>query len=268
MILNFLKVSSYLLLLSVTVLSCGGKVKRENLGPERYFEYAKDLFDRGKHQKAVTEFTVIVLKFSANPIVDDAQYYLAESHFMLEEYLIAVAEYQKLISDYPESPFVEQSFYKLGLSYFNLSQRPELDQEFTQRAFRQFQNLIEAYSSSEYRDKAEGKLYELRIKLAAKQLLGANVYRKMGIFDSALIYYDILLEKYYDTPQAEKAMYWKAECLYRLKEYEDAITNFSAFIEKYPKSKFKKKAKSRISEIQEQIQSDEVSQSSFEKKRL
>lgn len=265
MILNFLKVSINLFIISLIVLSCGGKVQRENLEPERYFEYAKDLFDRGKHQKAVTEFTVIVLKFSAHPIVDDAQFYLAESHFILEEYLISVAEYQKLISDYPESPFVEQSLFKVGLSYFNLSQRPELDQEFTLKALRQFQNLIEAYPSGEYRSSAEEKLYELRIKLAAKQLLGANVYRKMGIFDSALIYYDILLDKYYDTPQAEKAMYWKAECLYKLKEYEDAITYFTAFIEKYPKSKFKGKAKLRILEIQEQIQSDEVSQSSFEK---
>jgi outer membrane protein assembly factor BamD (BamD/ComL family) len=89
--------------------------------------------------------------------------------------------------------------------------------------------------------------------MAKKQLLGGNVYRKMGIYDSAVIYYNILLEKYYDTPPAETAMYWKGICLIKLKEYEEALTNFTAFVEKYPKSKFTKDAKSKISDIQKKI---------------
>jgi outer membrane protein assembly factor BamD (BamD/ComL family) len=81
--------------------------------------------------------------------------------------------------------------------------------------------------------------------------MGGDVYRKMGIYDSAIIYYSILLEKYYDTPQAEPALYWKAECLYKLKEYEEALTHFTALLEKYPKSRYQRAARGRMSEIQE-----------------
>jgi outer membrane protein assembly factor BamD len=246
--------SRVLVLLALLLLiSCGGKVKKEQLDADSYFEYAKNLFDRGKYLDAITEFTVITLKFSGSPIVDDAQFYLAESHFQNNEYLIAAAEYQKVINDYPESAYVQESFYKIGMSYYELSQRPELDQEYTQKSLRHFQIFIEAYPDSDLRSEADQRLLELRTKMARKQLLGGNVYRKMGIYDSAVIYYNILLEKYYDTSPAEPAMYWKGICLLKLKEYEEALTHFIAFVEKYPKSRFTKDAKSKISDIQDKI---------------
>ncbi len=260
----FLKVITYFFLLSLIFIGCGPRIQKENLSAEEYFEYAKGILDKGKCMQAQTEFTLITLKFSGNPIVDDAQFYLAESHFDCEEYLIAVAEYQKLVNDYPESPYVEKAFYKIGVSFFNLSQRPELDQEYTMKALRQFQNFVEAYPTHEYRNDAEHKLFELRVKLAKKQLLGGNIYRKMGIFDSAVIYYNILLEKYYDTPQAEEAMFFKGECLFKLKKYNQAITNFTAFVEKYPKSKFTTKAKQKITAIQELLAKEDISQSEFD----
>ena len=248
------KVTILGILIFSLLLGWGKKVPKETFTADRYFEYAKSLFDREKYLDAITEFTVITLKFSGDPIIDDAQFYLAESHYMNEEYLIAVSEYQKLISDYPESPYVQESFYKIGLSYFNLSQRAELDQEYTLKAMRQFQIFIEAYPESAYREEADKRLYELRSKMARKQLLGGNVYRKMGIYDSAVIYYNILLEKYYDTPSAEPAMFYKSSCLYKMKEYQEALTNLTVFVEKYPRSSFTGKAKSLISEIQEKLQ--------------
>jgi len=251
MICRNLRLGLIFISLAIIFVDCGKKIQKENLSAEAYFEYAKRLFDRKKYVDAITEFTVITLKFSGNPLVDDAQFYLAESHFLSEEYLIAGAEYQKVINDYPESAFVEESFYKMGLSYHALSQRSELDQEYTLKAMRQFQNFIEAYPESQFREKAEQKLFELRSKLARKQLMGGDVYRKMGIYDSAVIYYNILLDKYYDTPQAEAALYWKAVCLFKMKEYSEALTNFTALVEKYPKSRYRRDAQSRISEIQE-----------------
>jgi outer membrane protein assembly factor BamD len=240
-------------MICLLLFSCGGKVNKEELDADVYFEYAKSLFDRGKYLDAITEFTVITLKFSGSPVIDDAQFFLAESHFMNEEYLIAGSEYQKVINDYPESPYVQECFYKIGLSFYRLSQRPELDQEYTLKALRQFQIFIEAYPDSELRSEADQRLFELRSKMAKKQLLGGNVYRKMGIYDSAIIYYNILLEKYYDTPAAEKAMYWKAMCLFKLKEYQDALTQFTVFVEKYPDSKYRDNAKSKISDIQDEM---------------
>ncbi|HFE63657.1 hypothetical protein B1H10_01070 [candidate division KSB1 bacterium 4484_188] len=240
----------------MSIMGCGHKVNRAALDADAYFAYAKKLYDRGKYFEASTEFSIIVLKFSGNPVVDDAQFYLGESHFMNHEYLIAMSEYQKLVDDYPESPYVEEALYKIGLSAYKLSQRPELDQEYTQLALRHFQGFIEAYPKSGLKKEAEKRIFELRSRLAQKQLLGAEVYRKMGVYDSAIIYYDILLEKYYDTPPAEEALFRKGECLMKLKKYDEALTNFSAFISKYPESKYVGDAKDYIGEIQTMVNKD------------
>ncbi|MFZ0389715.1 MAG: outer membrane protein assembly factor BamD, partial [Calditrichia bacterium] len=186
-------------------------------------------------------------------VVDDAQYYLAESHFKNEEYLIAASEYQKLVDDYPESPYVEEAYYKMGLSYMEISQRPALDQEYTLKALRQFQNFIEAYPNGDLQDEAQERIDQLRSKLAKKQLMGANVYRKMGINDAAVIYYDILLEKYYDTPWADDAMFYKGVCLMKMDKFEEALTTFSALEAKYPDSEFADKARARIETIQDKL---------------
>lgn len=256
--LKFLILLTLLFIGMIICLSCGSNINKSALNAEEYFAYAKGLYDDGDYYEAIQEFTVIVLKFSGTPLVDDAQFYLAESHFMNEEYLIAAAEYQKVVEDYPESPYVEEAFYKIGLSYSELSQRPALDQEYTHKALRQFQNFIEAYPEGEFRDKAEKQIFKLRSKLAKKQLLGGNVYRKMGIYDSAIIYYNILLDKYYDTPAAEPAMFWKAECQYKLKKYSAAIATFNGFIEKYPNSEYRDEAQTRVGEIQEKTGKQEV----------
>ena len=230
-------------------LGCGKKVRTEAFGPDEYFEYAKKEFDDGKYLKAITDFTVIVLKFSGDPVVDDAQYYLAESHFKQGEYLIAASEYQKLINDYTESDYVPLAQFKKGMAYYKLSSRAELDQEYTAKAIKEFQSFLEEYPDHELEKNAESYIKESRIKLSRKKMIAATTYRKMGIHDSAIIYYDIILEDYYDTPQAVNALFWKAECLYRLKKYSESRVSFSAFIEKYPKNGHIQKAKERVEEI-------------------
>ena len=249
-------VLSFFLILSQ---GCGKKVRTDTFGPTEYFEYAKKEFDDGKYLKSITDFTIIVLKFSGDPVVDDAQYYLAESHFKQEEYLIAASEYQKLINDYPESDYVPLAQFKKGMAYYKLSSRAELDQEYTAKAIKEFQSFLEEYPNHELEKNAESYIKQLRIKLSRKKLIAATTYRKMGIHDSAIIYYDIILEDYYDTPQAVEALFWKAECLYRLKKYSESRVSFSAFIEKYPKNGHIQKAKQRVEEITEILNSTDES---------
>ncbi len=243
----------------IWILGCGQKVKTEAFGPDEYFEYAKKEFDEGKYLKAITDFTIIVLKFSGDPVVDDAQYYLAESHFRQEEYLIAVSEYQKLINDYPESDYVPLAQFKKGWSYYNLSSRAELDQEYTQKSIKEFQSFLEAYPNHELEENAEKYINELREKLAKKKMIAATTYRKMGVYDSAIIYYDIILEEYYDTPQAIEALYWKAECQYKLKKYSESRVTFSTYIENNPNHEHVQDAKDRVEEITEILHSSEES---------
>ena len=245
-------------LILIILYSCSPQVNTENFGPDEYFEYAKKLFDKGKYLKAQTEFTIIVLKYSGDPVVDDAQYYLAESHFKQREFIIAISEYQKLINDYPESPYVPLSQFKRALSYQKMSARAELDQVYTKKAIKEFQNFIEEYPTHELKENAEKYINELREKLARKKMMSATTYRKIGIYDAAIIYYDIILEDYYDTSPAVNALFWKGICYYDLKKYIEARVTFSTFIEKYPNHRYSRKAKKSVEKITKKLSSLEL----------
>lgn len=246
------------LILGMLLPGCSKRVHKQTLSADEYFEYAKKKFDKGDYLDAITEFNVIVLRFSGNPVVDDAQYYLAESHFKQGEYLIAISEYQKLVNDYPTSPYAVLAQFKIGMSYYKLSPRPELDQENAKRAVRMFQIFIEEYPDHELTPNAQKFINDLREKLAHKKMIAATTYRKMGEFESARIYYDIILEDYYDTPQAVSALYWKGECLYKLKNYPEAQNAFAAFVEKYPGHRFASQAKKRIAKLAEMLNSSKA----------
>jgi len=243
---------------SISHWQCAPPVKTQNFGPDEYFEYSKKLFDKGKYTQASSEFTVIVLKFSGNPVVDDAQYYLSECHFKLRDYIIAVSEYQKLINDYPESPYVPLAQFKKGLAYHKLSSRAELDQEYTVKAMKEFQIFVEENPDHEFREDAEKYITQLREKLAKKKLIAATTYRKMGIYDSAVIYYDIIINDFYDTRYAPISLFWKAECLLKMKKFNESRVAYSTYIEKYPNHRNISVAKRRVEKITDELSSLEL----------
>lgn len=249
-----------MLLVMLALTGCGEHINKQALGPDEYFEYAKKKFDDGDYFKAATEFTVIVLKFSGNPVVDDAQYYLAESHFKQNEYLVAISEYQKLINDYPRSPYQVLAQFKIGYCYYKMSLRPSLDQENTTKAIRQFQTFIEENPDHELKADAQNLIQELRERLSKKLMIGATTYRKMGIFDAAVVYFDIILSEYYDTSFAPAALFWKGECLYKMKKYTESQTALTVYVEKYPKGKWRDRARERISKISDLLKAEEVIQ--------
>ncbi len=252
----FNRVCSSALVLALILLTfgCGKRVNKQGFGPDQYFEYAKKKFDDGDYLEAITDFTVIVLKFSGDPVVDDAQYFLGESHFNNSEYLIAISEYQKLVNDYPQSPYATLGQFKIALAYYRLSPRPELDQQYTHQAVREFQNFLQDYPDHELKANAEELIKEMREKLAVKMMMGATTYRKMGICSSASYYYDAIIEKYYDTEQAPDAHYWKGECLFKVKKFEESMSAFTVYVEKFPEHKFAGKAKNRISELSDELE--------------
>ena len=248
-ILLIIRGALFILMLS----GCGQSVNKRNLGPDEYFEYAKDKFDRGKYLDASTEFSVIVLKFSGNPVVDDAQYYLAESHFKQKEYLIAIAEYQKLINDYPQSAYAPIAQFKIGMSYYKMAFRPSLDQDFTKKAIRQFQNYMDENPRHDLIENAKKLQHEMRERLAEKKMIGADTYRKMGVYDSAEKYYDIIINEYYDTAIVAEAMYQKGVVQLKQKKYVEAQSTFAVFLEKYPDSPNIEKVKRQIERLTEKL---------------
>ena len=224
-------------------------IKMNSLTPEEQFSEAKRIFDKRDFYKAKMQFTVLVMNNPGSTVIEDGQFYLAECHFNLKEYLLAISEYEKLIKSLPQSSYVDDARNKMGLCYEKLSPGYGLDQDYTQKAISQYQQFLEDYTTSELRPVVEKHLSECRDKLGKKEYMTGELYRKMGYNTSALISFNNVLETYNDTQYVDDALFWKGECLRKLKDKAGALDAYQTLITRFADSAYGDRARARIKEM-------------------
>ncbi len=241
----------FLLALSVVLLgSCNKKsVNIYKLSAEDQFKYAKRFFDKGDYYRAKTNFNIIVLNNPGNIIIEKAQFYLAESYYYDKEYVLAIQEYFKLIRSLPQSEFIDDAAFKIGMCYYKLSPNYALDQEYTQKAISHFQQFIYDYPNSDLVSKAEIILKECMEKLAKKEFKTGELYRKMGYYDSAVISFQSLIEKYPESKFVPEAIYWIGVCNMKMKKWEDARNSFNRLLSAYSSTSYAVKAEKELRNI-------------------
>ena len=221
----------YFLLILISlgiVVSCAGKKPTEQLSLEERYKRGQEFLENKKYYNAQQEFQIIVLSGSHTELGDDAQFYLAESYFKNEEYILAIAEYERLTRKMKFSTYVENCRWRICQAYVAESPNYYHDQSNTEKALQKLQEFIEEYPDSEYRSDANNTVSELRNKLAKKILESALMYIKLRAYDSAIVAYEDLLRQYYDTDLAEEAHAGIIRSYSQLKKVEEAEEYFKS----------------------------------------
>lgn len=217
-----------------------------------YFDLGLKELKKKHYDRAIEHFNTVVESFSGSAVVDSALFYLAESHFKSEDYLTAAYEYERVYTDYPASSFVAEAQYKKALSYSMESPRANLDQENTRLAIDEFTRFIENYPSHPFQAEAQKKIEELTEKLAYKDYLSAELYRKMNSpesLEAAILYYQSVMKDYPRSTWSWYSQYGIGLVHLKRKEYDEAREAFTLLVksEKTP-PEIRKKAERRLKE--------------------
>ena len=240
--------------ISLLISACGSEKNNELKPAEVRYEMGKEYYDKGKYRKAIAELKIVTFNAPGSEIGDDAQFYLANAHFELKEYLLAISEYERLLRVHPESPFLEEGEYKRALCFDILSPSSHHDQTNTLKALDAYQEYIENWPDSEYKIKAESRLDLLRFKLAKKLFDNGRQYQKLGECQSSAIYMRQLLEKYYDSGLAPEARWRLAECEMKLKNWDSALEVLGEILRRNEDAEFVKKARKAIRGVNAKVQ--------------
>ncbi|MCX7835124.1 MAG: outer membrane protein assembly factor BamD [bacterium] len=235
-----------LVLLLLTTLSCSNKKALLPTSAEQRYEKIKGLFYKKKYDKTIEEAEQFLIAYSGASIVDSVQYYLAESHFLLKEFVLAQAEYERLYEQFPSSPLVEIAKFKSALSNYKLSPQSQLDQKYTYLAYDGFQQFLDEFPKSQFKEEAEQLLADCREKLAKKELEAGNLYLKLRKYEAALSYFDFVIDEFYMTKSEPWAYLGKGKVFEILQEYSNALLMYQKVISKYPYSEAARKALQRI----------------------
>lgn len=235
--INKIKIVIIFLVLMTLINGCsssGSNITTDD--PEKAFSMAKRNFDRGDYTAAIEDFSFLKLKFPGTAISDRVQFYLAESYYNQNEFLLAAYEYENFLKNYPLSELVPEAKYKLGLSYYQLSPKYAVDQQFTKYAIVELESFIELYPTDRHVPDAEKKLNELKDKLAYKDYKSGELYMKLENYKSAAMYFHNVTENYIESEWADDAMVGEIEALIELNKRDEAKKLIDRFYKLFPGS--------------------------------
>jgi outer membrane protein assembly factor BamD len=246
--LYFLLATLSLFTLSVFACSCGSSSDELTKTPpraaaEQQFTDGKAAYAKEDYVEAIRLFEEVRLQAPASPIAAEATYLEAMSRYNQDMFAGSAVDFRAVRRNYPNSPFAAQAQYMVGESYYQISPRPELDQAYTLLALTEFQNFLHDYPAAaatgtapSLADSAQIRIIELRQKLSQKYFTSAQLYDKLEDPKSAAVYYQRVLDNYYDTPPAPESELRLAEINTDRNKPEDARKNLDAFDTKYLQS--------------------------------
>jgi len=250
----------YMLFFVVSLLAAGcssHEATRQFSAEERYGLGMKAFQDED-YLAAIEEFKVVSLQYQGSKVADSAQYYMAECRYIREEYILAAFEYDVLIRNMASSIFISRARFKRATCFYELSPKSYLDQNYTRKAIDEYQAFLEYHPADTLAPLAEQRISELNTKLAQKDYENALTYMHMEYYKAATYYFDVVLEKYHDTPYAEPALLKKAAALTNRKKFDEAKSTIEKFCAKYPSSAFIAEAKKMRFDIERKISEEQA----------
>jgi outer membrane protein assembly factor BamD len=225
--------------LAMVVAGCGESTQTTRTDTtstlEMRFEQGRNAYLKGEYTEAIRLFEEVRIMGPGSPLARDATFLQAMSRFQQGTYAASANDFKTVRKNFASSPVAERAQYMVGESYYRLSPRPELDQSYSLYAVPEFQSFLRDFPNApqSLRDSAQMRIKELRNKLARKVFLSGELYTKMEEPKSALVYFERVLDQYYDTDSAPEAQLRIAEVQFARKRNAEAATALDKFDAKY-----------------------------------
>lgn len=168
-----------------------------------------------------------------------ARMMLADAYFNDEHYITAQQEYTRFLDRHPAHELAPEAALGICESFVALSPIPERDQQYTRQALLVCPNVVRDYTGidDEVAQRAQELTNEMRAKLAEKLYRTAeNFYASRGWWDSAIIYYEMVVEDYADTVWAPRAILGLIQAYEEIGYEDDVETWRQRLLNSYPDS--------------------------------
>lgn len=234
--------------------SCGEYNKvLKNPDYEVKYEYAKKYFKEGKFSRSATLLEELVTMFKGTSHAEESLYLLAQSYYGQKDYVTASEYFKTYYTTYPKGQYAELSRYYGAYGLYLDSPDVRLDQTQTYKSINQFQDFMEYYPQSEYKEQAQTILFELQEKLALKELMATQLYFNLGNYmgnnyESCVIYAQNALRSYPYSKYREDFLFYSARAKFEMAEqsvdekkslrYRDVIDDYYAYINEFPEGKY------------------------------
>lgn len=216
------------------ISSCGSSGKPKNENAEQVYNDGVKYFEDEEYEQSKKYFELIKLQYPASEYADDAHYYMAELYYQRKEYILSAFTFNNLRKIFPGSKYSQQALYKTAMCYYELSPKFDRDQDYTLQAIQAFQDFQYLYPDDSLSRASNAKIEELRDKLAHKEFFTAELYMNMDHPQSAVIYFESVINNYDDTEYLQDAFKGKVDALIYMNKIDEAKQVINIYQKRFP----------------------------------
>lgn len=224
-------------MLAVLLGSCASRGPMlDRMDADALFARGTEQLERRNWSEAAEAFRRFVLVNPNDPRAPEALFRVGEAYQGRREWITAATEFNRVATDYPASPWAERGRFESCRSYYRLAPRPQLDQEYSRIAIEHCNALTQHYPASEFTPRALEIITELTNRLAEKEYLAGEHYYNRRAFDSALLYYQLIVDTYPTTIWAPRSLLRMVQVYDRLDYQPEATAARERLLRDYPAS--------------------------------
>lgn len=125
---------------------------KPGVSDKQAYQTAFDLLQARKYDEAGKAFTQFLSAYASSPLADNAQYWLAQSHYVQRQFNVALPEFQKVVDKYPQSSKLPDALLKVGYCQSELGHKDAARTAF-QQVMRQFPDTTAARLATQQLEK-------------------------------------------------------------------------------------------------------------------
>ncbi len=165
-------------------------------------------FKKRPFKHAIDVYSMVIDNQPFTHEAAEAQFKVGLCHFARDEYVESAYEYSRVIEDYADSEWVVDASYGLARCYEGSSMTADYDQAPSFLAI----DAIDSFAARYPGDARGGELVEVRAamreNIAEQRLRTGQFYERRRLFDSARLYFEVVVEQFPETEAAVKAQEW------------------------------------------------------------
>ncbi len=160
----------------------------------------------------------------------------AYSYYEAKEYDDTITTAKRYVAMHPGSPDAAYAQYLIGSSYYEVIPDVTRDQQRTEQAMRELEQVIRRYPSTEYAASAKKKLDVARDQLAGKEMMIGRFYLNKKDFSGAINRFKLVVTQYQTTRHVEEALMRLTEAYMALGIVQEAQTAAAVLGHNFPDS--------------------------------
>jgi len=248
MIHKIVKISAVIILIAGVFTSCKYEKLLKSSDYKLKYKKAVEYYRAKDYEHAIGLLEQINPVLKATKQADTVLYYLADSYFEQEDYILAEHHFKQFYNTFGNHQWAAKAEYMQAYCNFKMSPRPQLDQSYTKKAINQFQIFLNRHPNHAKADESRKYIRQLRDKLAKKAYNAAKLYYRMEDYKASIIALENCLKEYPGTTYREDLRYLILKSKFFLasnsvqekkqERYQSTLDEYYTFKDQFPDSEY------------------------------